>query len=148
MQTLFSEHWHLVKHVKPKLREAVDVFPRRLRGRSWIFLHDQATQKFLRLTPEAWMIIKLMNGRKDLEAIWEESCLEQQQLQQKQRFYNDSSEVISQNDLVGLLGQLYSNDMLQTQMSADSTEIVKRYRKQKFQAFKQSFLNPISIKIP
>ena len=30
MQTLFSEHWHLVKHVKPKLREAVDVFPRRL----------------------------------------------------------------------------------------------------------------------
>ena len=148
MQTLFSEHWHLVKHVKPKLREAVDVFPRRLRGRSWIFLHDQATQKFLRLTPEAWMIIKLMNGRKDLEAIWEESCLEQQQLQQNQRFYNDSSEVISQNDLVGLLGQLYSNDMLQTQMSADSTEIVKRYRKQKFQAFKQSFLNPISIKIP
>lgn len=148
MQTLFSEHWHLVKHVKPKLREAVDVFPRRLRGRSWIFLHDQATQKFLRLTPEAWMIIKLMNGHKELEAIWEESCLDQQQLQQNQRFYDDSSEVISQNDLVGLLGQLYSNDMLQTQMSADATEIVKRYRKQKFQAFKQSFLNPISIKIP
>ena len=148
MQTLFSEHWHLVKLTKPRLREAVDVFPRRLRGRSWIFLHDQATQKFLRLTPEAWMIIKLMDGNTNLETIWEQSCLNQQQLQQKYQFYNENTQVISQNDLVSLLGQLYSNDMLQTQMSADATEIVKRYRKQKFQAFKQSFLNPISIKIP
>lgn len=149
MQNLFSEHWHLVKHAKPKLREAIDVFPRRLRGRSWVFLHDQSTQKFLRLTPEAWLIIKLMDGRTDLETLWENSSLHQQRLQAEHQFYTDSEHpAISQHDLVNLLSQLYSNDMLQTQYAADATEMVKRQRKQRFNEFKQAFLNPISLKIP
>lgn len=149
MQNLFSEHWHLVKHAKPKLREAIDVFPRRLRGRSWVFLHDQTTQKFLRLTPEAWLIIKLMDGKTELETLWEQSSLQQQSLQSAHQFYTDSEHpVISQHDLVNLLSQLYSNDMLQTQYAADATEMVKRHRKQRFNEFKQSFLNPISLKIP
>lgn len=149
MDTLFSEHWHLVRHVKPKLREAVEVFPRRLRGRTWVFLHDQMTQKFVRLTPEAWLIIKKMDGKTRLETLWEESCIDQQTLYEEQRFYKDEEpQIIGQHDLVNLLSQLYSHDMLQTQLSADAGEIVKRYKKQKFQNLKQSYFNPVSIKIP
>ncbi|MFX5869814.1 hypothetical protein ABTE73_19550, partial [Acinetobacter baumannii] len=40
------------------------------------------------------------------------------------------------------------NDLLQTEVSFDSEELFKRYKKQKFNKLKQSFLNPISLKIP
>lgn len=149
MKTIFSEHWHLVKDVRPKLREAIDIFPRQLRGRSWVFLHDQKTQKFLRLTPEAWLIVKMMDGHTDLQTLWETASLSQDQLPKAHSFYHDpDAHIISQHELVNLLSQLYSNDMLQTQHSADAGEMHKRFKKQRFNEFKQAFLNPISIKIP
>lgn len=149
MKTIFSEHWYLVKDVRPKLREAIDIFPRQLRGRSWVFLHDQKTQKFLRLTPEAWLVVKMMDGRTDLQTLWENASLSQNHLPTSHSFYQDpDTHVISQHELVMLLSQLYSNDMLQTQHNADAVEMGKRFKKQRFNEFKQSFLNPISIKIP
>lgn len=149
MKTIFSEHWHLVKDVRPKLREAIDIFPRHLRGRSWVFLHDQKTQKFLRLTPEAWLIVKMMDGHTDLQTLWENASISQDRLPKQHGFYDDlDTHIISQHELVNLLSQLYSNDMLQTQHNADAVEMSKRFKKQRFNEFKQSFLNPISIKIP
>lgn len=149
MKTIFSEHWHLVKDVRPKLREAIDIFPRKLRGRSWVFLHDQKTQKFLRLTPEAWLIVKMMDGRTDVQTLWENASISQDHLPKQHSFYHDpDAHIISQHELVTLLSQLYSNDMLQTQHNADAVEMSQRFKKQRFNEFKQSFLNPISIKIP
>lgn len=149
MTALFSEHWHLVKDVKPKLREAIDVFPRRLRGRSWVFLHDQKTQKFVRLTPEAWLVVAMMDGKYSVNELWEKASISQQGLPHQHRFYhNTGHQVITQNALVNLLSQLYSNDMLQTQHAADAKEMGKRFKKQRWNDIKQSFLNPISIKIP
>lgn len=149
MTTLFSEHWHLVKDVKPKLREAIDVFPRKLRGRSWVFLHDQKTQKFVRLTPEAWLVVSMMDGKCSVNDLWEKASISQQHLPKQHRFYDNAGyQVITQNDLVNLLSQLYSNDMLQTQHAADAIEMGKRFKKQRWNDIKQSFLNPISIKVP
>ena len=62
MQVLFSEHWHLVRHLKPQLRNSVTALPRTLRGKAWILLHDAFTYKFIRITPDAWRVIALMDG--------------------------------------------------------------------------------------
>lgn len=152
MQSLFSEHWHIVRSLKPKLRDGVQSFPRKLRNRSWILLHDPTTQKFVRVTPQSWRVIKLMNGKRTLDDIWETACVEhseQKNAFSEQAFQSSSDlNVIGQQDLVQMMGQLYSNDLIQTQVSPDATEMFQRYKKQKFQKFKQSFLNPISIKIP
>lgn len=152
MQSLFSEHWHVVRHLTPKLRDSVQVLPRRLRGKDWVILHDPMSHKFVRLTPQAWQVVKLMDGVKSTEVLWDQAC-EQARQQDAAPLLNTFAEqhtgrVINQNELVQLLGQLYSNDLLQTQVSADAEEMYRRYKKQKFNKLKQSFLNPISIKIP
>jgi putative peptide zinc metalloprotease protein len=71
MQSLFSEQWHVVRFLRPCLREGVQALPRRLRGRDWVLLHDPVTQKFMRISPEVWHILKLMTGRHTLDEIWE-----------------------------------------------------------------------------
>src|SRR5690606_31755816 len=57
-------------------------------------------------------------------------------------------EPIGQNELVQLLGQLYANDLLQTQVPADAAEVFQRHDKQRKARLKQSLLNPMSLKLP
>lgn len=153
MQSLFSEHWHVVRFLRPSLREGVQSLPRRLRGRDWILLHDPVTQKFLRITPEVWRVLKLMNGKRTLDEIWEAAYTDIKPPQDTTTLTENfppptTLSTISQHELVQLLGQLYANDLLQTQVSPDAAEVFARYKKQRFAKMKQSFLNPISIKIP
>lgn len=140
MQALFSEHWHLVRHLRPKLRDSVAALPRLLRGKQWVLLHDAFTQKFIRITPEAWQVIALMNGQRTLDEIWEMACAAGHGAR--------AEHIVGQQDLVQMLGQLYSSDMLSTQMPADAQEMLARFRKQRMQRWKQSYLNPLSVKIP
>lgn len=148
MQSLFSEHWHIVRYLSPKLRDNVQVLPRRLRNKNWILLHDPMTHRFVRISPQSWQVIKLMNGQRNLDLIWDMACEQAVPGSLSARPIESEQPVISQHELVQLLGQLYSNDLLQTQVSADAEEMFERFKKQKFAKLKQSFLNPISIKIP
>jgi Peptidase family M50. len=138
MQALFSEHWHLVHHLKPRLRNDIIALPRTLRSKTWILLHDTFTHKFIRITPEAWQVIVLMDGHRTLDEIWEITCAQAE----------SDQEVVGQHDLVQILSQLYSNDMLATQISADASEMLERFHKQRFNRIKSSYFNPLSIKIP
>lgn len=140
MQILFSEHWHLVRHLKPQLRGSVAALPRTLRGKTWVLLHDSFTRKFIRVTPEAWQVMMLMDGRHTLDEIWEMACARADR--------ENAPETVGQHELVQMLGQLYSNDMLATQVPADASEMLSRFRKQRFNRWKQSYFNPLSIKIP
>lgn len=140
MQVLFSEHWHLVRHLKPQLRGSVAALPRTLRGKAWVLLHDSFTHKFIRITPEAWQVMMLMNGQRNLDEIWEMACTRANG--------KHGQAIVGQHELVQMLGQLYNNDMLATQVPADASEMLARFRKQRFNRWKQSYFNPLSIKIP
>ncbi|WHR57188.1 site-2 protease family protein [Acinetobacter haemolyticus] len=145
MQSLFSEHWHIVRHLKPQLRQNIEVLPRILRGKAWFLLYEPMSQRFVRVNPETWYVITLFDGQSNVEQIWDKAAeyIEQQNINLNQQY-----RAISQNELVQLLTQLYNNDLLQTEVSFDAEEMFKRFKKHKFNKFKQSFLNPISIKIP
>lgn len=145
MQSLFSEHWHLVRHLKPQLRQNVEVLPRTLRGRAWFLLFEPMSQRFVRVNPETWYVITLLNGQSNVEQIWDKAA---EYIEQQNINLNKQYRAISQNELVQLLTQLYNNDLLQTEVSFDAEEMFKRFKKHKFNKLKQSFLNPISLKVP
>ena len=145
MQSLFSEHWHLVRHLKPQLRQNVEVLPRTLRGRAWFLLFEPMSQRFVRVNPETWYVITLLDGQSNVEQIWDKAA---EYIEQQNINLNKQYRAISQNELVQLLTQLYNNDLLQTEVSFDSEEMFKRFKKHKFNKLKQSFLNPISLKLP
>lgn len=138
MQTLFSEHWHAVRNLRPRLRDGVQPLPRRLRGQPWVLLHDPVTQRFVRITPAVWRTLQLLDGRRTLDEVWAAACAAA----------GTEGTAISQHELVQLLGQLYSNDLLQSQAPPDSAEVFERWQRQRRAKLKQSFLNPMSIKLP
>jgi putative peptide zinc metalloprotease protein len=142
MQTLFSEHWHAVRGMQPRLRPGVQPLHRMLRGKPWVLLQDPVTQRFHRVAPAVWRVLELLDGRRTLDELWTTACMHAEAGGAGQ------AEAISQHELVQLMGTLYANDLLQTQVSPDAAEVFQRYTKQRRARFKQSWLNPMSIKLP
>jgi putative peptide zinc metalloprotease protein len=151
MDVLLSEHWHAVRLLRPRVREGVQVLHRRLRGKPWVLLHDPVTQRFHRVTPQLYRVLELLDGRRTLEEVWSAACeLIEDAAGAKGGAGGEGGGggAISQHELVQLLGSLYSNDLLQTQVSPDADEVFERYRRQQRNRLKQSWLNPLSLRLP
>ncbi|MEO8152322.1 MAG: site-2 protease family protein [Rhizobacter sp.] len=142
MQTLLSEHWHAVRYLRPRLREGVQALHRRLRGKPWVLLFDPVTQRFHRMSPSVYRVISLLDGQRTLDEVWTAAC------EQAGDAAADQGTAISQHELVQLMSSLYTNDLLQTQVSPDASEVFERFQKQARSKMKQSWLNPLSIKLP
>jgi putative peptide zinc metalloprotease protein len=137
---LFSEHWHAVRFLRPRLREGVKPLFRRLRGHTWVLLQDPLTGRFHRLSPPVWEVVALLDGKRTLDEVWAEAVAQGGQ--------DERNAAITQQELVRLMGSLYSNDLLQSQVSPDAEEVFERHRRVRRAEFKQSWLNPMSIKLP
>jgi putative peptide zinc metalloprotease protein len=138
MQALLSEHWHALRHLRPRLRDGVQPLHRRLRGRSWVLLSDPVSQRFHRMTPEVWQVLSLCDGRRTLDEVWDAACAAAE----------DSGASISQHELVQLVSSLHGNDLLQTQVSPDAGEVFERFERQRKAKFKQNWLNLMSLRLP
>lgn len=142
MQALLSEHWHALRHLRPRLRDGVEPLHRRLRGRSWVLLSDPVSQRFHRMTPEVWRVLSLCDGRRTLDEVWDAACAAASQHDE------DGAASISQHELVQLVSSLHSNDLLQSQVSPDAGEVFERFERQRKAKFKQNWLNPMSLRLP
>ena len=138
MQALLSEHWHAVRHLRPRLRDGVQPLHRRLRKRSWVLLADPTTQRFHRMTPEVWQLIARCDGRRTLDEVWDEACAAA----------GPVGESVSQHELVQLISALHGNDLLQTQVSPDAAEVFERFERQRKARWRQNWLNPMSLRLP
>lgn len=141
MQTLLSEHWHAVRHLRPRLRDGVQPLHRRLRGRPWVLLMDPLTQRFHRVSPQVYGVLQLLDGRRTLDEVWAAACDGAAEAP-------GEGTAISQHDLVQLMSSLHGNDLLQTQVSPDAGEVYERYKRQRKSQVKQSFMNPMSLRLP
>jgi putative peptide zinc metalloprotease protein len=143
MHTLLSEHWHAVRHLRPRLREGVEVLHRRLRGKPWVLLFDPVSQRFHRAPPAVHRILRLMDGRRTLDEIWlaagASGRIEDGQ---------DDPLAIGQPELVQLVATLHGNDLLQSQVAPDAAEVFERHRRQERSRQRQSWMNPLSIRVP
>ena len=146
MQAIWSEHWHAVRHLQPRLREGVQVLHRRLRARAWVLLLDPVTQRFHRLSPAVWQVLQLLDGRRTLDDIWHAACAIPASAREQAGRVEQSA--ISQSELVQLMASLHANDLLQSQVTPDAGEVFERYEKQVKQKFKQTWLNPMNIRLP
>lgn len=99
-------------------------------------LQDSSSQRSHRFTPAANYVIGLMDGKRTTQEIWELSI----------RQLND--EAPTQDEIIRLLSQLHSSDALQSDVTPDISELLKRYQKNRRKTFMQRFLNPMAFRIP
>lgn len=114
---LFSSSWYRVAQLQPRLRSHAHIHRHQYRGKTWYVLEDRASQRFHRFTPQAHLLIGLMDGQRTVQELWETAC---------ERLGDDGP---TQDDVIQLLGQLHASDVLQCDVPPDAVELLERYER-------------------
>jgi putative peptide zinc metalloprotease protein len=135
-QSLFSASWYRVSALRPRLRSHAQVHRHVYRGAVWYVMQNHSTGKFHRFTPVANLIIGLMDGKRTLQEIWDLACVRL------------GDEVPSQDEVIKLLSDLHSADVLQGDAPPDLHEVQLRRRRHERTRWKQYLGNPLSLRFP
>lgn len=134
--SLFSPSWYRVADVKPRLRSHVQLHRHFYRGRLWYVMQNHSTGRFHRFTPEAYLIIGLLDGERTLQQIWEVAA---------ERLGDDMP---TQEEVLNLLTQLHRSDALQSDSLPVAEELHTRDVSQSRQRRMQALRSPLAIRIP
>jgi putative peptide zinc metalloprotease protein len=131
---LLSTHWYRVAGLRPRLRPHLRLFRHRYRQERWFVLRDPASGKSHRFTPGARLILNGMDGNFSVAELW---AAAQRQLGER---------APTQDELIALLGQLHSADLMQCDVSPDAAELFERSQQQTKAKSRQAYGNPMSLK--
>ena len=130
-----SSSWYRVASLRPKLREQASIHRHRYRGSIWYVVHDHATGRVHRLAPASIMIVDAMDGARTVDQLWQESVNRLGQ------------EAPSQDEMIQLLAQLHATDLLQTEVTPDSAELLKRSVTVARSSWLRNALNPLALRL-
>lgn len=135
-RAIFSQSWHSVADLKPRLIPQARIHRHVYRGKVWYVVQDQSGGRYHRLSSAAHALVVAMDGTHTVHALWEQA--------------NESaqSDLVTQNEVVDLLVQLHAADLLQADSTPDSAALFERFKKKKRQSLRQLLLNPMSLKLP
>jgi len=132
----FSESWHRIAEARIGLLPSVTVQRQRFGGADWYVLQDRFTQRFFRLTPQAWRFISRLSPRRTVDDAWRDAL---------ERFPDQAP---SQHEVIQLLGQLHHSNLLYYRSAPDSLEIFDRYRKHRSRELMSKLLGFLYLRIP
>ncbi len=134
--TTYSESWHLVANLRLKLRSTVAVQRQFYRGEKWYVLRDPFNNRFFRVQPSAYDFIMRLNADRTVEEVWI-ACMEE-----------FSQTAPGQADVVMLLGQMYSMNLLDTDVSPDTRQMFSRYALTRRKELQSQIMNILFIRLP
>ena len=134
--SLFSQSWYRVSTLRPKLRQHVQIHRHRYRGNVWYMVQDHSTGQFFRFSPEAYVVVGLMEGESTVAEIWNKAC----------EILADN--MPTQDEVIFLISRLYQANVLTTDISGDSREWLERFQDKKRRKIIQAIKSPLSIRIP
>ena len=131
-----SSSWYRVAHRRPKLRDHTSVHRHRYRGSIWYVVQDHATGRVHRLSPAGHMIVAAMDGTQTVDQLWQEVGV------------HLAEEAPSQDDVIRLLAELNSADLLQTEVMPDSSALGERAARAGRSGWLGNLLYPLALRIP
>ena len=135
-ESLFSASWYRVATLRPRLRSHATVHRHSYRGRLWYVLQDRSSARFHRFSPEAYLVIGLMDGVRTLREIWDIACT---------RLGDDAP---TQDEVIHIVASLHRADVLLTDAPPDLTELQQRRKTQSRMKLRQYISNPLALRIP
>ena len=134
--TLFSPSWYRVADLKPRLRLHTEIRRHEYRGKVWFIAQDQLGARSHRFTPQAYRFIGLMDGERTVNNLWH-TVTEQQ-----------GDDAPTQDEVIRLLGQLHSADLLICDTTPDSAELFRRFQRHERMKWKQRIGSPLAVRFP
>jgi putative peptide zinc metalloprotease protein len=135
-ESLFSPSWYRVAKLRPHLRKHAQIHRHYYSGELWYVLQDHATGQFYRFTPVFFQVIGLMDGNLTMQELWEKAM---------ERFGDDAP---TQGDMVRLLSQLHSANVLQCDIPPDTEELFRRQRQIEVSKLKNTLRSPMAVRLP
>ncbi len=135
-RSTFSESWHRVAVLRPRLSPAVSTSRQRVRGRVWHFLRDPWTHDTYRLHEAGYQFVGLLDGRRTVEDAWD-IC---------NATLGDAS--LTQPEVIELLAWLHMSNLLQGDLPPDASQLLYRQTKRKRAERGQQLLSVMSFRIP
>ena len=134
--SVFSDSWFRVAGMRVSLLPTVRVQRQRFRGRDWYVLEDSFTQRFFRLTPEAWAFVSRLTPDKTVEETWNE--------------FRDChpSQAPGQDAVIQLLSQLHVSNLLYFRHQPDNDAIVERVRRTRNRELAGKAMSFLFFRIP
>jgi putative peptide zinc metalloprotease protein len=134
--SLFSDSWYRVADLKPRIRGHAHIHRHRYRGETWYVLQDLASGRVHRFSTAGYLVIGFMDGRRTVQQIWETAL---------HRLGDDAP---TQDEVIQLLSQLHSADVLQCDVSPDAGEVLQRYERQQWRKLVGQLMSPLWWRIP
>ncbi|AVI62949.1 HlyD family efflux transporter periplasmic adaptor subunit [Halomonas sp. GFAJ-1] len=134
--SLYSDQWHRVSHLAPRLRKHTSIHRHDYRGAPWYVLFDALTGQAHRFTPEAYQVIGRLDGSSTLQSIWDDVS------------YEIGDEMPTQDELIGLIAKLHHANILAGYHDIDIEELSQRRRQGRLKKIKQVLRSPLGVKIP
>ncbi len=131
-----SPSWYRVAALRPRLRAHVRFHRTLYRGEAWYVLQDRTSGRFHRFSPEAYFVVGLLDGKRTLEEVWTIASAKL------------ADEVLTQDEMIRLIGQLHSADVLHGDVPPDIEELADRGRRQRRRKLMMSLLNPMALRMP
>lgn len=135
---VFSENWHRVAGLRPRLRAHARIHRQRFRGADWFVAQDDQTGRFHRLAPAAHHMVSLMNGRRSMAEIWTLTLA----------WMGPEAEPPTQDDVIRLLAQLHAADLLAGDAPPDLEELARRAGDRARATLMSRVRNPLALRLP
>lgn len=135
-EPLFSSSWYRIAGLQPRLRKHAQIHRHEYRGEVWHILQNHITGQHFRFNPIVYHIIGLMDGRRTVKELWDLAL---------EAFGDDAP---TQDDLVRLLGQLHSADVLICDIPPDTRELFSRGENIRRSKVRQTLLSPLAWRFP
>jgi len=133
--SLFSDNWHRVAQLKPRLRDSVIVRRQHWRKQLWYLLSDEMGGHQHRINIAAYQFIGRCNGKLTVQQVWDALLLDQK------------DDAPTQDEVIELLTSINQQELLQYEDVTDTEGLFKR-RDNRIKQKHQSSLNPFAIKMP
>lgn len=135
-ESLLSPQWYRVQALTPRLRKHIEVHRHDYRGQIWFILEDKSSGRHHRFNAAAFRIIGLLDGERTVNEAWQ--------------LVNDQQGDFAptQDEVIQLLGQLHSADLLHSNAATDIDELFHRQEQHQNLKIKQRVSNPLSQKFP
>ena len=136
LRPTFSESWYRVKDLKARLRPSAQISRQYYRGERWYVVRDPAGNQFHRLSDAAYRFVGLLDGSRTVGDAWE---LVGGQL---------ADDAPTQPEVIQILSQLHSANLLETDVSADAMVLLRRHKQQMKRKMQGRLMNLLFPRIP
>ena len=115
----FHESWYKVSELQLRVHVSLKISRQNYRNKTWYIIRDPGNNNFFRVNTAAYQFIAFLDGRRNVDKAWS-LCYEE---------YGDDAP--TQGEAISLLGQLYSSNLLQGDVPADTDNLLKRHQKRR-----------------